>query len=484
MTEDVASGRIRIEISPKDGVRFRFRNFTAPENNSFPYSYAELERAHFPPSKLDAAILAPTKSWAEGTENPCLLVQAKFIEGGLLLTCCAHHSVSDAVGRSRLFERWSSHTAASANEGTSTLAKLSPSAFDRSPLFNVTRGVKIEDCPEFESVEPNLGDHGSQKEASLGHVDTASSVSSNRGSNGMSKTANSLAMGSQHASTALSRYGQLINHFLLRAWHRGSIQNIITAIQFPWYGAEAERTRDTNPAVQMEKSMSSPKLGNSYWYFSCDSLQALKDAARPLSLTDPWISTNDVLCALFWRRVSVAKSLAERGFESSTFDTPCDIRARLVPPLHRDYLGNAVVHAHINLKLQELLSTEAYGLYQTAARIRKAISSVDSASVRRTWGLIDSLPTNLSIRYKVEFSSGPDCFITSIAKQAWYNFDWGCVLGKIDRLRYPFLDNDGVVIVHPEFREGGVEVLLCLEAKVLERLKADEVWNSFAEFRS
>lgn len=66
-------------------------------------TWDELEQANFPFRMLDEDLVAPCKTMAEtGTERPVLLVQASFVEGGLLLTFNAQHGSMDMAGQGQV----------------------------------------------------------------------------------------------------------------------------------------------------------------------------------------------------------------------------------------------------------------------------------------------------------------------------------------------------------------------------------------------
>ena len=145
------------------------------------------------------------------------------------------------------------------------------------------------------------------------------------------------------------------------------------------------------------------------WYFSSERLQALKTASQPPNKADPWISSNDALCALLWRHITIARRLHESAHMATTLQIPCSIRGRCSPKLHPEYAGNAVINIQCSCPIRELCSTtNPNGLYSTASAIRQAIDRVDEPTVRNVYGIIDSLPTIRAAKYNVDPSpAGP-----------------------------------------------------------------------------
>ena len=56
-----------------------------------------------------------------------------------------------------------------------------------------------------------------------------------------------------------------------------------------------------------------------------------------------------------------------------SFFLPRDVRARLNPPLHPDYPGNAVVYSKADAPIDELFSSKPDVLYRIASHIRSSI---------------------------------------------------------------------------------------------------------------
>ena len=224
-------------------------------------------------------------------------------------------------------------------------------------------------------------------------------------------------------------------------------------------------------------------IHKAFWYFSAERLRALKDAAQSTNTVDPWVSTNDALCALLWRHTTRARQLTESEYESTMFNLPCDVRGRLSPPLVPAYVGNATLQANVSYPIEELYSTAPDGLYRAASAIREAIHRIDDRLIRNLWGIVDSLPTIGSARLDIKIRPGPDFSVTTLREYDWYAFDWGLRMGRMARMRWWFRPLPGLVVVQPRFLDGGVEVFMTLESEVLEELRRDEAFTAFAELR-
>lgn len=222
---------------------------------------------------------------------------------------------------------------------------------------------------------------------------------------------------------------------------------------------------------------------NIYWYFSPERLQALKTASQSKDKVDSWVSTNDALCALLWRHITIARQLRESLYETSSFQIPCSIRGRLSPKLDPEYAGNANIHGSCSYSIEKLCSTAPDCQSSVANAVREAINRVDDPMVRNLFGTVDSLPKMRSAKYNFNLRPGPDFWVTTFADYDWYGLDWGNHLGKIARQRYIFQHLPSFAIILPRCRDGGLEVFLTLEAEVFERLRLDETFTTFAELR-
>lgn len=244
------------------------------------------------------------------------------------------------------------------------------------------------------------------------------------------------------------------------------------------------RVNIINQILNHPSRMTTPsKSVNCHCYFSPERLRALKAASQPTNETDPWVSTNDALCALLWRHMTIARQLKESGYKISTFEIPCSVRGRLAPKLHPEYAGNATCNAHVSYPIEELCSAAPNSLYSAASAIRKAIDSVDEPMIRKIYGVIDSLPAIGSARYDIDFLRGPDFFVTTLADYDWYSFDWGNHMDRLVRQRYIHIHHSSAAVVQPRLRDKGLEVFMALEPEIFERLRLDETFGTFAQLR-
>ena len=398
---DAVRDRLEIRVSSEDGVCFKYNDLTSSKlQPPFP-TFNDLEQEHFPASKLDPSLAFMDQIFPTSATNPCLLLQANFIEGGLLLAFRPHHSISDFAGWTTFLRSWAKNTAAAA-KGTRIPPNTYTDVLDRSPLFHTTKDIPLKDCVQLTTVDD---------------------------------------------------------------------PSELVAAQIAYINA-------------LPEVYASCDIVNAYWYFSASHLRALKSVCQPPNpVAEPWISTNDALCRLLWRHVSLARQLPANNNASSIIAIPCNVRRRLTPPLPPDYVGNALLQAHFACTLSELYSSAPDSLYRTASAIRAAINRVDDRTIRGVYGAINALPKIGAAKYNVDFWPGPDFLITTLAKDDWYGLDWGRQLGKLVRKRMTFFHIPCGFIVEPRDADGGLEVFTAMESEVLERLKADQTFMQFAELR-
>lgn len=143
-------GRVQIQVGEGSGVRFSYRNYTEElPQNAWQNSYNKLKAAYFPISALGPGKFSPLATVPTSPTPAVMAVQANFINEGLLLTTCIHHSASDANGLTTVLRVWAQHSRECGVEGLPPSIALDWKAMDRSTLMNGQAGVDIKEFPEF-----------------------------------------------------------------------------------------------------------------------------------------------------------------------------------------------------------------------------------------------------------------------------------------------------------------------------------------------
>ena len=93
------NGRKEVELlfDADKGTEIHFKDYTSPElADLWKFgSFEQLEREHFPLNKMPRHIIFGTSAkLTGGARLPCLVVQANFVPGGLILGSCMHVSTN------------------------------------------------------------------------------------------------------------------------------------------------------------------------------------------------------------------------------------------------------------------------------------------------------------------------------------------------------------------------------------------------------
>ncbi|KAJ2777821.1 hypothetical protein H4R18_004946 [Coemansia javaensis] len=98
-----------------------------------------------------------------------------------------------------------------------------------------------------------------------------------------------------------------------------------------------------------------------------------------------FLSTNDLLCAVFWRAIARAHAALRPGDPHACLMIACDVRARVGAPAA--YCGNASFPLLVHATTAQLA---AQPLADTAARIRRRVAAADAPFAARTAALLAS----------------------------------------------------------------------------------------------
>lgn len=227
------------------------------------------------------------------------------------------------------------------------------------------------------------------------------------------------------------------------------------------------------------------KLQISHWVVSDKSLLTIREAASPLLETkgSPVLTDHAVLCAALWRHISRARQLSSSGITTTSFITPVNVRGRMDPPLPREYPGNALVHAKTSAAVSDVESAEPGKLHKLATQITHAIDWWTSERIWELVGAIESSEMVSKIEPDMDNFQGPDLEVTNTAAIGdTLELDWGYQLGKAKAIRIAYAPvKDGWVLVLPQKKGNGLEMLIALEQDVIKRLGQDKEWLQFAQ---
>mgnify|MGYP002718826491 FL=1 len=233
--------------------------------------------------------------------------------------------------------------------------------------------------------------------------------------------------------------------------------------------------------------MASPNHRGQIFYFSPESLAALKADASVTNATKPsdhkWISTNDALSALLWRTVVAVQSPLEalKGDPMSVFNIAIDARQRTDPNVHPATLGCFLGYVAVSLPLREILST--LNLADLAIEIRKAVLGADKQFTDDVVTLVEQLE-DVDRLVPTAFLDVPgfNCVLSSWINFKLYSLEWGPLLGnKIEAVRVPHVGCiNGLQVVLPVLPDGGWEILVGVEESCLDKLLKEPLFTKYA----
>ncbi len=241
--------------------------------------------------------------------------------------------------------------------------------------------------------------------------------------------------------------------------------------------SESDRLKDQEAVDAIIAAM--PPMTAQIFHFSHARLAQLKADASSINAVDQWISTNDALSALLWKHICLARGLPEGT--ASSLVIAVDTRGRVRPQVPNPYLGNASLFCPVPLKINTIGSQKP--LYDTAMQVRRALQAFYSDRIKKVIGVIDSLEDIKDLNVTFKHTLGNDVVVTSWADLGLYEEDWGPELGFPEAVRMPSFTGDGACAVLPRLRDKGLEVLVTMEVEAMERLKADDGFARYAEWR-
>ncbi|KAF6792698.1 hypothetical protein CMUS01_16137 [Colletotrichum musicola] len=223
------------------------------------------------------------------------------------------------------------------------------------------------------------------------------------------------------------------------------------------------------------------------FYFSPEALDRLKAEANPQKATQPtkqtWISTNDAVSALLWRTVMAVQSPLEtlEGDPTSVYNIAVDARLRTDPPVHPQTAGCFLAYVGASAPARKMLGS--WTIADLAVLIRESLARADGQFVDDLSTLIDRVEdVSRFIPTALLDVPGFNCVQTSWANFSLYDVQWGPALGDTIRaVRSPHVGViNGAQVVLPMLPDGGMEMLVGVEASCLDRLLREPLWMKFA----
>jgi len=240
--------------------------------------------------------------------------------------------------------------------------------------------------------------------------------------------------------------------------------------------------------------------------FSTAKLAEARDALQEHLSVPSELSINSVLSSIIWSCVTRVRLQRQNEWDAAAGGQRSDFKAKLGFAVNArrklgdgflgsKYLGNVNLYGLAPVDLGTLTGASLFDHYQmSAASERKAICTVidaiaaavnriDNRHIGEVLALVDKLPDMEDMLPGWNSFHSVDFAMTSWANQNFYEMDFGDMIGgKPLFVRVPHVQFDGLAITLPRRRNGSserIEVVIFLNAKDLEALKADSVWNSW-----
>ena len=388
--------------------------------------YQNLESKHFPLEALvNLVALLPLASMMK-SEPPVILVQLNIIKGGMIMAMCVHHSFTDGNGTIVIARLWAAYC-----RGENGSQLVTREMFNRERLMQGWGSTSLVDVPEF---------------AMMGILPYIKTI----------------------ASTWLIRFAL----WLMARLGRWTVRT--------------KKSKTNAPAKGSQRQIA-------IFFFSKSKLVELKRMASARETekdNDAWISTNDALCALIGCcRISSAKDQDRQASDRCILQMVVDTRRALSPPLPADYVGNALTSAAISVPSQSIVSTPAKVL-EFAHALRKQITQCDERYVRKRIAALSSVGNLAKVIHVPPSPCTEHIVFSSWAKQNFYDISWGDAVGtSIKRTRFGSVSPIHCIVLPelsaPTFagEDCGLEVVLNLERGEMQRLKQNELFMRFAQWR-
>ncbi|KAL1198701.1 putative acetyltransferase [Cardamine amara subsp. amara] len=217
------------------------------------------------------------------------------------------------------------------------------------------------------------------------------------------------------------------------------------------------------------KPFESPILKERIFCFSAETIKLLKAKVNQKCGTTS-ISSFQSITAVIWRCITRARRLPAE--QETSCRLAADNRARMYPPLHKDYFGNSISALRTAAKAGELVEND---LGWAALTVHQAVTEHTSEKVSQ---MIEQW-LNSPFIYHIDRLFEPlGIMMGSSPRFNKYGCEFG--MGKAVTLRSGYAHKfDGKVSAYPG-REGGgsIDLEVCLLPEFMEALESDEEFMS------
>ena len=423
--------------------------------------YAELKRENFPTHSLKDEELYPQSKWSK---QPTLEAQINFIQGGIILAVRAAHCAIDGRGLLMITKVWAAYCRG--EDGSLLLGKDS---LDRGRLMNLPP-AKLKDFGEYTELP-------SRKQA---------------------------------PEQGLARTYFKVRELVSTVMKTSLISTLRLASDLITY-------QSICMAVRPKKALDEGTTQTIIFFFPAARLKELKEAitasvnAEGQPESKAWITTHDGVVSLLWCCITqtwkdsnycdrdtnpepLLRLLWQRAFRTtqpfSVLSFFLDGRRLIKDPLLESYFGNSVLMNSLGAPFGDVDST-LKSVSRYAYALRRKIYECDENRLMGVVGALGTVPDVTRIRLQGSPFPESAIWINSWAAMDYYSSDWGReVGGRAERIRgYIILDPCCVVLPRLDVKDGfdedecGLEVVVTLKSTYMRKLRENELFNRFAQWR-
>ncbi|KAF3766611.1 hypothetical protein M406DRAFT_37368 [Cryphonectria parasitica EP155] len=196
------------------------------------------------------------------------------------------------------------------------------------------------------------------------------------------------------------------------------------------------------------------------------------------------ISTNDALCAFYWKRLAAIRLSNGSASRHSTSKFLRAIDARSAVGQPQGYMGQMIYHAATSFTFGELVDDEDLSLSALASRMRVDLNESNNEWAVRSYAtFLAGVPDKSQLLYGGGLDLNLDVGSSAMTHRSTASGHFG-ILGKPALVRRPDLTPVPSMLYFfpPDTESAQLPVLVCLNEPDLTGLRADPEWNHYAEF--
>ena len=438
------------------------------------YNYSEIRAKSFPPSSFPLWDFTKMEFGVD-PNPPVMYTQVTLIDGGLVLAPLIHHCFTDVTGLATVIRLWASYCAGHLFREKYIMDQGSKQ-LSRNPFVPKPVDAVIEEFPEYRQLDTAALDRDSSHMRYVGEPKVPEA------SRPFSEVTHRIWALSEALSTRLRALA-----FTLYVKFQ-SLNNSTDLLYFPY-----SNLRRLKALAEQEYEDSNAMT----WISTMDALSSLiyccvAEARNSARLAESRHRPGKHTYSLFGRLIKSLQGVLKPWISSSHVG-PAELTVvanarkychELVPP---DFIGNVLLFANIQSGHDEV-SSSIESVSTQAKRLRTKLLNLDHVYFRRSLAALHNVPDLSRITTEASNYEGRGLCMSSWRDEDLCSLDWGPAVGvHCERVRTCEFFVDGMAISFPSYvgaqPNGGLEVFLSLERKVLETLKSNAFFNQYAQWR-